>query len=128
MKIDSVYVNAFKVACVIFLLGIIEFVIFTICKGFRTDILYGVLFGCTFSSASFFYLAYNVKKCVEKDEKAAKAYMSASYTSRMLLTAAMIIISAKVEFIHLWAAVIPLAFTRIAATIVPLLNKRRNKD
>ena len=128
MKTDSVYKDALKVSAIIFILGIIEFAVFTLCMSFRIDILLGVLFGCAFSSANFFYLAYCVNKCVEKEEKAAKAYMSSTYTIRMLLTAAMIIVAAKVRNIYIWSAIIPLVFTRIAVMIVQFTGKRRNKD
>ncbi len=128
MKTESVYKEALKVSGIIFLLGIVEFILFTVFMSFRLDILFGVLYGCAFASANFFYLAHSVKKCVNKDEKAAKAYMSATYSTRMLLTAAMIFVAVQVKQIYIWAAVIPLVFTRIAATIVPLLNRRRNKD
>ena len=128
MKTESVYKDALKVSAVIFVLGIIEFIIFTLFMNFRTDILIGTLYGCAFTSLNFFYLAYCVNRSVERDEKAAKAYMSATYTLRMLLTAVMIVIAAKVDIIYLWAAIIPLAFTRIAVMIVQFLLKRRKKD
>ncbi len=124
-KSNSVYKEALKVTAIIFMLGIVEFILFTVFMGFRTDILIGVLYGCSFASLNFFYLAYSVKKSVTKSEKGAKAYMSGTYTLRMLLTAAMIIIAAKVDFIYIWSAIIPLIFTRIAAMIVPFINKRR---
>lgn len=114
MNNNSVYKEAAMVSGIIFLLGFIEFIIFTVFLSFRGDILTGVLYGCSFACANFFYLAYSVKKSVEKEEQKAKAYMSASYTLRMLLTAAMVIIAVKVEQIHLWAAVVPLLFLRVA--------------
>lgn len=128
MKTESTYTDALKVTAVIFILGLIEFIIFTIFKGFRSDILIGTLYGCVFVSLNFFYLAYCVIKSVEKEEKAAKAYMSWTYTLRMILTAVMIIVAAKVSFIHFWSAIIPLAFTRIAVMAVQFLWKRRNND
>ena len=125
MKSNSVYKDAIRVSAVIFILGLIEFILFTIFMGFRLDILIGFLFGCTFTSLNFFYLAYCVKKAVEKEEKAAKAYMSSTYTARMLLLGVMIFIAAKVEFIYFWAAIIPIVFQRIAATVIPIIDKRR---
>ncbi len=127
MKNNSVYKDAVRVSLVIFILGAIEFILFTVFMGFRTDILIGVLFGCSFTSLNFFYLAYCVKKAVEKEEKAAKAYMSSTYTVRMLLLGTMVFIAAKVQFIYFWAAIIPIIFQRIAATIVPLIEKRRER-
>ena len=127
MKNNSVYKNAAKVSAVIFILGVIEFVFFTVFMGFRLDILTGVVYGCAFTSLNFFYLAFCVKKAVEKEEKAAKAYMSSTYTARILLLGVMMFIAAKVQFIYFWAAVIPIVFQRIAATIVPIIEKRREK-
>ena len=127
VKIESVYKEALKVSSVIFLIGIIEFLILTAFFSLRTDVLLGVLYGTAFSSLNFFYLAHCVKKSAEKDEKNAKNYMSATYSSRVFLTAVMIFIAAKVDRINIWAAVIPLVFTRIAAIIVPFINKHTKK-
>ena len=128
MKNNSVYKEAVKVSATIFVLGIIEFILFTVFMNFRLDILIGVIYGCTFTSLNFFYLAFCVKKAVEKDEKAAKAYMSSTYTTRILLLGVMLFIAAKVEFINFWSAVIPIVFQRVAATIVPIIEKRREKS
>lgn len=125
--LEPVYREAIKVSCTIYILGLIEFILFTVFMSFRTDILLGVLYGCAFSSASFFYLARCVKKCAERDEKAAKAYMSATYSIRMLFTAAMIIVAAKVKYIYLWSAIVPLIFTRIAIYIVSFLDSHSKK-
>ena len=128
MKTESVYRDALKVSAVIFILGIIEFILFSVFAGIHLNIFIGTVYGCAFASANFFYLARCVNKCVEKEEKAAKAYMSATYTSRMLLTAVMIVIAAKVSLIHFWAAIIPLVFTRISVMAVQFIWKRRNKE
>lgn len=125
MKNNSVYKEAVKVGAVIFALGVIEFILFTVFMDFRLDILIGVIYGCIFTSLNFFYLAFCVKRAVEKEEKAAKAYMSSTYTARILLLGVMVFIAAKAQFIHFWAAIIPIAFQRIAVTVVPMFKKRR---
>ena len=79
MKNNSVYKEAAKVSAVIFILGAVEFILFSVFMSLRLDILIGVLYGCTFTSINFFYLAFCVKKAIEKEEKAAKAYMSSTY-------------------------------------------------
>ena len=128
MKNNSVYKEALKVSAIIFILGIIEFILFTLFMSPRLDIFLGVLYGCTFTSLNFFDLAYCVKKAVEKEEeKAAKAYMASTYSSRVLFLGVMLFIAAKVQYIYFWAAVIPLLFQRIAATVVPMFEKRRKK-
>lgn len=127
MKNNSVYKEAARVSAVIFILGAVEFILFTVFMNFRLDILIGVLYGCTFTSLNFFYLASCVKKAVEKEEKAAKAYMSMSYSTRLLLTATMVIIAVRVEIIYLWSAIIPLIFQRLSIYIVSFLNSRSRK-
>lgn len=127
MNNNSVYKEAAIVSGIIFLMGFIEFIVFTVFLSFRGDILIGVVYGCLFACANFFYLAYSVKKSVEKEEKKAQAYMSASYTSRMLLTAIMVIIAAKAEHIHLWAAIIPLLFLRFAVYIRSFISTHSKK-
>lgn len=127
MKNNSVYKEAVKVGAVIFALGVIEFILFTVFMDFRLDILIGVIYGCTFTSLNFFYLAFCVKRAVEKEEKAAKAYMASTYTSRILFLGVMVFIAAKIDFIYFWAAIIPIVFQRIAVTVVPIFKKRRGK-
>ena len=127
MNSNSVYRDAAKVCAIIFVLGIIEFIIFTICLSLRLDILIGILYGCTFTTISFLYLAHSVKKSIEKSDGKAKMSMAMSYNFRLFSTAVMIIVASKAEFIHLWAAIIPLFFQRIAVHIVDFLNSRRNK-
>ena len=127
MKNNSVYKEAAKVSAVIFILGAVEFILFSVFMSLRLDILIGVLYGCTFTSINFFYLAFCVKKAVEKEEKAAKAYMSSTYTARILLLGVMVFIAAKIDYIYFWAAIIPIVFQRIAATVVPMFEKRRGK-
>ncbi len=127
-KIDSVYREAFKIILIVFLMGIIEFALFTVFLSLRIDILLGTLYGCSFVGFNLLFLAHSVKKAAEKSENGAKAYMASTYTVRMLFTAAAVIIAANISYIHFWAAIIPLFFQRIAVTIVPFINKRSEKS
>ena len=127
-KNDSVYKEALKVSVTVFIMGVIEFILFAIFMHLRTDILLGTLYGCTFVCLNFFYLARCVKKAADKSPNAAKAYMASTYTVRMLFTAAAVIFAVNSPYIHFWAAIIPLFFQRIAVTIVPFINKRSEKS
>lgn len=127
MNNNSVYKDAARVSGLIYLFGVIEFLIFTVFLSFRRDILTGVLYGCTFASLSFFYLAYSVKKSVEKSEGGAKAHMAVSYNVRLVLTAVMIVVAARSEQIHFWAAIIPLLYQRPAVHIVDFINSHNKK-
>ena len=124
MKNNSVYKDATIFSALIFLLGILEFIILCIFLSPRLDILIGTLYGCVFVSLNFFYLAYSVKKSSAKEESKAKAHMSFTYMVRMLLTGVMVIIAAKVKWIHIWAAIIPLLFQRIAVPITASISLR----
>ena len=124
MNNNSVYKEAAIVSIWIFVLGLIEFLCFTLFYRFGTDILFGVLYGCAFASFNFFHIAYSVRKSMHKSEDKAKVYMSGTYSIRMFLTAVMIFVAAKAEMINLWAAIIPLAFVRIAVSIITVSRKR----
>ena len=122
MKSNSVYVDAAKVCLTILLLSIVEYIALGIFLSFSLDILIGVTYGTLFTCASFFYLAYSVKKSLDKDPSGAKAQMAVSASARLVLTAIMVIIAAKIEIIHFWAAIIPLVSQRIAVHIVSFIS------
>ena len=125
MKNNSVYKDAAKVCFVIILLSIVEFIIFSVFLSLRIDILIGVVYGCAFTCANFFYLAYSVNKSIDKGPSGAKAQMAMSYNARLVLTAIMILIAATSSAIHFWAAIIPLLFQRVAILIVSAMNSRK---
>lgn len=128
MNSNSVYKDTAKFSIVVFLLGTIEFIILSIFFSLRTDIFIGTLYGSVFVCLNFLYLAYSVKKSVTKEENKAKAYMSATYTVRMLLTAGMVVVAAKISSINIWAAIIPLVFQPIAVHITARLHKKGSEN
>ena len=127
MKNNSVYKDAAKVCLVILLLGVVEFIIFSVFLSLRIDILTGVVYGCAFTCANFFYLAYSVNKSIDKGPAGAKAQMAMSYNARLVLTAIMIIFAATSSAIHFWAAIIPLLFQRISIYIVSFTKPRKKE-
>ncbi len=128
MKNNSVYKDAAKVCLVILLLGIVEFIIFSVFLSLRIDILIGVVYGCAFTCANFFFLAYSVNKSIDKGPSGAKTQMAMSYNARLVLTAIMIIFAANSSAIHFWAAIIPLLFQRVAILIVSAINSRKKRS
>ena len=50
--------------------------------------------------------------------------MSGTYSSRIFLTAVMVFAAAKLDFINIWAAVVPLVFPRIAIFVLSVIRKR----
>ena len=124
MKNNSVYKDAKDVSVIIFILGLVECICLCLIMSFRIDILIGALYGCSFASLNFFYLAYSIKKSLTKSEDKAKAYMSGTYSTRIFLTAVMIFIASKVRIINIWGAIIPLVFPRIAIFILSFKQKK----
>lgn len=121
---NTVYREAAKVSGIIFAFGLIELIVFSLVMSFRRDVLIGVLYGCTFAALNFFYLAFCVSQSVKRTEGAAKAFMGATYTTRIILCGIMIVVAAKVDAINLWAAIIPLFFQRFAVFAANLFAKR----
>lgn len=122
MKNESVYKTARTVSVIVFALGVLEFIIFSLAAGFGYEILLGVLYGCTFAAANFFFLAYCVQKSTGKGARA-QGYMGVTYSARMLFTAAMVIFAAKSSYLNIWAAIIPLVFPRIAVFLYTFLKR-----
>lgn len=111
------------------ILGAAELLVYLIIRRLDLGVVFGTLYGCAFTVLSFILLAYFVQKAVDKSENGAKAYMSGTYTLRLLLTAAMVIAAFKIPQINWLAAVIPLLFPRLIIMILNLKGKiRPNKE
>ena len=77
-------------------------------------VLWGNLLGGGFAVCNFFFLGLTVQKIAgETDEKRARLKLQGSYTLRMLLTLAVIVVAVKVPCFVWPAAVIPLFFPRL---------------
>ncbi len=126
MKSEAVYKTAREICATVFALGAAECVIFSLCMGLKSDILLGALYGCSFAAANFFFLAYCVKKSVKKG-KSAQSFIGATYSLRLLLTGVMVVLAAKVDFLNLWAAVLPLIFPRLAIFLNTFFKRSEKK-
>lgn len=86
-------------------------------------VLWGNLLGGGFAIANFFFLGLTVQKIAgEADEKRAKLKLQGSYSLRMLLTLAVIVLAIKLPFIAWPAAVIPLLFPRLTILAMQMLG------
>lgn len=127
----SVKTDVLRVTLGNFILGAVMLIIFAVADYFYKEgtffpgAIWGALLGCGYVSLSFLWLAFSVSKNVEKDPENAKKRVSATYTYRLLVMAAVIILAVKVPVFNWVATIIPLFYQRIVITVV---GKMRVKE
>ncbi len=127
----SVKTDVLRVTLGNFILGAVMLLVFAVADYFYKDgtffpgAIWGALLGCIYVSLSFLWLAFSVSKNVEKDPENAKKRVSATYTYRLLIMAAVVIIAIKVPVFNWVATIIPLFYQRIVITVV---GKMRIKE
>ena len=102
--------------------AVMELVFFIIGR-WELGVLWGNLLGGGFAVFNFFLLGLTVQKIAgETDPKRAKLKLQGSYTLRMLLTLAVVIVAIQVP-VFVWpAAVIPLLFPRLTILAMQVLG------
>ncbi len=108
-----------------FILGAVMVLVFLLVGHFSYKVILGALLGCSYISLSFCWLAASVTKNIEKDPDNAQKRVSATYTYRLLLAAAMIILAIKAPVFNWVAACIPLFYSRI---VIMAVGRRRTKE
>lgn len=109
-----------------FILGTVMVLIFALAGYFSLPVVLGALLGCSFVSLNFLFLAYTVAKNVEKDPENAQKKVSATYTLRLILVGAMVIVAIKFDIFNWLAAIIPLFYQRFVIMFVGRM--RANAD
>lgn len=101
----------------------VENVVFLLLSKWDFTVLIGSLWGLLMTSAYFYLICVSVPRALNNtDANVARKHIQATYLERMLVIALGVIIAFKVSFIHSWAAVIPLLFTRISISILYYKN------
>ncbi|MDO4563665.1 MAG: ATP synthase subunit I [Clostridia bacterium] len=113
-----------KVSVVIVILGAVMTAVFAALGRFDMTVAVSACAGCLFAIFMFILLAFFVERSVTRGKNGAQASMFIGYVIRMALTALFVFWAIYSPDINLWAAVIPLLFTRIA---IMVLNIRRTK-
>lgn len=97
--------------------------VFLVIGHWNLGVLWGNLLGGAFAVCNFFFLGLTVQKIAgEEDEKRARLKLQGSYSLRMLLTLAVIVLAIKLPFITWPAAVIPLLFPRLTILAMQMLG------
>lgn len=91
--------------------------------GFDYTLITGAVYGNIICVLNFWVLGITAQKAIRKSVKGAQTYMNAMYCLRYLGLFLAMTIAAIVPFISLFAAVIPLLFTRASITLRALKEK-----
>ena len=141
-----------KIALGVSVLSLLMIAVFLILRKFDFSVLLGAVIGSLTAIGNFFLMALSVQKAADsippspreeteeedaedgdaekplsEEAKNAKKRMQLSYTLRMLMIAAVAIISVSLPFINSWAALIPMLFPRIVISLVGLLQKNQKE-
>ncbi len=100
--------------------------VFLLIRRWSLGVLWGNLLGGGFAALNFFFLGLTVQTIAgEADEKRARLKLQGSYSLRMLLTLAVIVVAIKLPFVVWPAAVIPLLFPRLTILAMQMLGMYR---
>ncbi len=100
--------------------------VFLLIRRWSLGVLWGNLLGGGFAVLNFFFLGLTVQTIAgEADEKRARLKLQGSYSLRMLLTLAVIVVAIKLPFVVWPAAVIPLLFPRLTILAMQMLGMYR---
>jgi len=110
------------------LLAAIMLVIALIAGYLNSAFIIGALFGCLYTLLNFILMGYAVNKSVTAPSPAkAQAYMAVSYFLRYAITAAVIYIALKAEYLNAVAVIIPLFFPKIIFIFNSIFRKEVNR-
>ena len=103
--------------------------VFFLIGKFDLTVLYGGLLGGGFAVFNFFLLGLSVQRTTsQEDAKKAQAKMQMSYTLRLLLMAAVVIVGIQLPCFHWVAVVVPLIFPRLIIFFLGIKPKRKGVD
>lgn len=122
MKIQKTVVQeTLHIALGVGIADVIMCAIFAVMRRFDYTVVLGALLGTVFSVGNFFLLGLTVQKAVEKGENV-KRFMHASYTGRMLLYVACIVLGVLLPCFHPLATIIPLFMPQVVIFAMRLLG------
>lgn len=106
----------------------VENVVFLRMSKWDYTVLIGSLWGLLMTSLYFYLICVSVPRALQnQNPNVARKHIQATYIERMLVVVLGIIIAFKLPFIHSWAAVIPLLFTRISISILYYNHKEKEE-
>ena len=92
---------------------------------FTLNVLWGALLGDAVAIGNFIYLCLSVQKAAAGDEVKARLVMRTSYTMRMLVVVAALVVGMAVDTFNWLAVIIPLLLPRITIYVLQLTGAYR---
>ncbi|MDO5547694.1 MAG: ATP synthase subunit I [Eubacteriales bacterium] len=100
---------------------VVLLLVFLVLGRFDYTVLLGALLGAGFAVLNFFLMAMAVQRSVTQGDPAkAKKITQSSYTKRLLLLAAVLVVGIKVPYFNWITTIVPLFFPRITIFIMTL--------
>ena len=130
IKIEpAVKLESKRIAIGVLAMSVIMEIVFVVLGRFDYTVLLGNLLGGGWAILNFFLMALAVQKSGKKDlPQEAKLVLQNSYTRRLLLSVAILLIGIKVEYFNWISVVIPLIFPRITIAIIKLPIFQRKEE
>ena len=130
IKIEpAVKLESKRIAIGVLAMSVIMEIVFVVLGRFDYTVLLGNLLGGGWAILNFFLMALAVQKSVKKDlPQEAQLALQNSYTRRLLLSVAILLIGIKVEYFNWISVVIPLIFPRITIAIIKLPIFQRKEE
>ena len=111
-------------------MAVVLLIVFVLLGKFDYTELLGALLGCGFAILNFFLMAMAVQRSVARETpQEARLVVQNSYTKRLILLAAVIIVGIKVPYFNWISTIVPLFFPRITIFVMTLpIFKRKGEE
>lgn len=109
------------------IMSVIMLAVFVAIGHFDYTVLLGTLLGGGFAILNFFLMAMSVQRSVSQgDPEKARKITQRSYSRRLFLLAAVLIVGIKVPYFHWAATIIPLFFPRVTifSMTLPIFGRK----
>lgn len=122
ISLNKIWKTIFGVFKYVLLMDILAILVFFLLGKLDQPILVGILFGTLFSILNFSLLALTLDKAVEMGPEKAQLYASSRYFLRMGITALIVIISLKADYINTIGTIVGLIMPKMAIILSSMLG------
>ena len=125
MKIQkSIKTETLRLAAGLLAADVLVCVVFLLCHAFDYTVVLGALFGSAVAVGNFFLLGVTMQRAADRDSGQKKA-VQLSYTLRMLMIAAAIVLGYLIPFFQLYAVLAPIVLATPVLLIMQAIAKKR---
>ena len=122
VKRETMYIAGWVIS-----LSVVMQVVFALLGFWNWTVLAGNVLGGCAAVGNFLLMGVTIQNAVLMEKKDASTRMKASQKLRMLMLLGVGLLAALVDFLNLWATLIPLFFPRFAIALRPLFDKEKKE-